>query len=171
MTISNGHHRKSERRQHPRFPVLEGLIEPITLRYTITETRADAKKDKSAPEKTHNQPAILTDLSAGGMSLITFVEPPHTKILQMDLCLPGLSHVPVHAKVVRVHTKGETYNVGIQFTRIPKKYQKQINDMAMDHIDCDTRISLSLPEACVPNCRFNHLCQKTQKAPHWPPKV
>lgn len=149
---SNGKH--PERRKHPRLPVVEGLIEPINLRYNSV-----------------SQPAILTNLSAGGMSLILFVEPPRAKVMELDLTLPGMPHVPIQARVVRLHAKGETYNVGIQFTRIQRRHRSQINGWAEDHLDCETRLSLSLPESCVPACRFHFLCQKTQKAPHWPPRA
>ena len=161
--------RKSDRRKHPRFPIVEGMIEPITLRYT--EPKKPGAKGLKSSASGKNQPAILTNLSAGGMSMITFVEPPHTKTLSMELTLPGLNHILIEAKIVRMHSKGETFNVGFQFTRIAKKVQKMISDMAADHMDCDTRISLNLPEVCVPNCQYHFICQKTHKAPHWPPKV
>lgn len=160
-------HQKSsgeERRKHPRFPVVENMIEPITLRYTAPEKPGHHNNEPKV------QPAILTNLSAGGMSILTFVEPPHAKSFAMDLKLPGI-HVPVEAKVVRVHSKGETHNVGIEFTKIQKKHQTQINDMANHNIDCETRISLSLPEVCVKDCTFNLLCHKLQKSAHWPRKA
>lgn len=162
------HHRPEgeERRKHPRFPVVDNLIEPITLRYTAQ----DGKKAPSFGKEPKVQPAILTNLSAGGMSILTFVEPPHAKAFEMDLRLPGL-HAPVEAKVVRVHSKGETHNVGIEFTRIQKKHQSQINEMANHNLDCETRISLGLPEVCVKDCTFHQLCHKQQKSPHWPPKA
>ena len=53
--------------------------------------------------------------------------------------------MPVTARVVRVHEKGETFVVGIQFVRIQKQHQKRINDMAVANLDCDTRLSLGLP--------------------------
>ncbi len=149
---------RNERRRHQRLPVVEGLIEPITLRMD---------QGTSAPQ---NQPAILTNLSAGGMSLVMFSEPPHARKLVMILSLPGLE-VPLEAKVVRVNEKGQTYNVGISFLKISKKHQSQINRLAQDYGDCETRIGLGLPEACAPDCTFHHLCMKTQKAPHWPPKA
>ena len=101
------------------------------------------------------------------MQLITFLAPPHAKQLDMVLNLPGFDHMPVTARVIRVHEKGETFVVGIQFMRIQKRHQKRINEMAVDNLDCDTRLSLSLPESCVRDCRFHYLCHKTQKAPHW----
>ena len=164
-THRNGHHQAPERRKHARFALVGNLIEPITLRYASPKPKKGEKK--VATSGALMQPAILTNLSAGGMQLITFLAPPHAKRLDMVLNLPGFDHMPVTARVVRVHEKGETFVVGIQFVRIQKRHQKRINEMAVDNLDCDTRLSLSLPESCVRDCRFHYLCHKTQKAPHW----
>ena len=164
MTPSDGR----ERRKHHRLPVIDGLVEPITFHYEPAKAAKTAKEKKASKKMAHDQPAILTNLSAGGMSLIMFTEPPHVKTMHLELALPGISRMPVEAKIVRVHTKGETYNLGLQFIKIQKKHQSCISHWAEDHMDCETRISLSLPEACVATCRYNGLCQKPQKAPHWP---
>lgn len=142
---------QADRRRFQRFPVVEGMIEPITVNFDM-------------PDAPH-QPAILTNLSAGGMSLILFLAPPRAKKLDMVLSIPGLSEVPVEGKVVRVIEKGQTFNVGIMFTKISKKHENQISTMAQDHEDCETRIELKLPDACVPDCRFAALCAKPQKMP------
>lgn len=163
MSSKNGDSGK-ERRRHARLPVVEGMVEPITVNFGGEEP-AKAPAPAAAPR---NQPAILTNLSAGGMSLILFLEPPHTRKLEMVLTLPGLNHVPIEGKVVRVHEKGQTFNVGIAFTKIAKKHQILISAMAQDHIDCETRIALKLPEACVKTCNFHALCAKPQKGPYWP---
>lgn len=168
MIHRNGTH-KSERRKHARFPIVGNLIEPITLRYAAPKAAKVEKKIATSDALT--QPAILTNLSAGGMQLITFLAPPHAKRLDMILNLPGLDHMPVTGRVVRVHEKGETFVVGIQFLKIQRRHQKRINEMAVDNLDCETRLSLALPEACVRACRFNSLCHKAQKAPHWPPRA
>lgn len=141
----------AERRQHRRFSVVEGMIEPITL-----QLGTDSK----------SQPVIMTDLSAGGMSLLMFCEPPHTKSFEMVLAIPGLDRTPIEASIVRVHQKGETYSVGLSFTKIAKKFQEFIGSMADDNADCETRVALRLPEACVPNCKFHMLCAKPVKASH-----
>ncbi len=154
---------KDERRQYARFAVVEGMVEPITINF---DGAAAAKAAHAAPSP-KNQPGILTNLSAGGLSLILFMEPPKTKTLDMVLTIPGLSRVAIAGKVVRVSEKGQTYNVGIAFTKISKKHRGQIDAMAQDHLDCETRLSLKLPEACVPTCRFHALCAKPQKAPYW----
>lgn len=142
----------AERRQHRRFSVVEGMVEPITL-----QLDGDGK----------TQPVIMTDLSAGGLSLLMFCEPPHSKRFDMVLAIPGLDRVTIEASIVRVHQKGETYSVGLSFTRIAKKFQERIAAMADDNADCETRVALRLPEACVPDCRFHSLCAKPVKAPHW----
>jgi hypothetical protein len=144
----------AERRQHRRFSVVEGMIEPIALQMSAASTGK-------------SQPAIMTDLSAGGMSLLVFCEPPHAKSFAMVLEIPGLERVPIEVSIVRVNQKGETYSLGLSFTKIQKKVQDRIARMADDNADCETRVSLRLPEACVPDCKFHMLCAKPVKAPHW----
>ena len=140
-------HKKTgaERRKHRRFSVVEGMVEPITL---------ELEGSDSVMRK---QPAILTDLSAGGISLLMFVEPPHTRSFAMTLSIPGLEGVPIEAGVVRVHQKGETYSVGLAFRKISREAQKQIEKMAEDSADCQTRTSLGLPDACGSDCPFHSL--------------
>lgn len=151
-------HKKSgaERRKHRRFSVVEGMVEPITLEL------------EGADNTMRKQPAIMTDLSAGGISLLMFVEPPHTKSFQMTLSIPTLEGVPIEAAVVRVHQKGETYSVGLAFRKIPREAQKSIEKMAEDSADCQTRTSLGLPDACGTDCPFHSLfsgkAPKTRKA-------
>lgn len=156
---------EADRRQFRRLPVVEGLIEPITLQLGGGEDASD----HGAPAIT-SQPAILTNLSAGGMSLVMFMAPPRAKKFDMVLAIPGFSQVPVEGRVVRIVEKGQTYNVGISFTKISKKHQLQISGMAQDHEDCNTRIALNLPEVCVKTCTFHELCMKTHKSPFWPKK-
>lgn len=141
----------AERRQHRRFSVVEGMIEPITL-----QLGTDGK----------SQPVIMTDLSAGGLSLLMFCEPPHAKSFEMILAIPGLDRMPIEASIVRVHQKGETYSVGLSFTKISKKFQERLASMADDNADCETRVALRLPEACTRDCKFHMLCAKPVKAAH-----
>ena len=140
-------HKKTgaERRKHRRFSVVEGMVEPITLELEGSDSLM------------HKQPAIMTDLSAGGISLLMFVEPPHTKSFQMTLNIPGLVGVPIEAGIVRVHQKGETYSVGLTFKKISREAQKSIEKMAEDSADCQTRTSLGLPDACGTDCPFHSL--------------
>ena len=68
-----------DRRRHRRFPIIEGLVEPIEVVWYDDKQRQSKR-----------QPAVLTNLSAGGMSLVTFLEPPHTKRIFLELSLPQL---------------------------------------------------------------------------------
>lgn len=151
--------RTTERRRHARLPMVEGMIEPVLI-----QVGPDGKPGSASSS---GQPAIITNLSAGGMSLLMFLEPPRARQLDMVLSLPGLERVPITGRVVRVHQKGPTYNVGIAFTKIEKRHQNQISRMAEDHGDCRTRIALKLPEVCLPTCTFHALCAKPQKGPYW----
>lgn len=173
MVIHKNGKNSSERRKHLRFAVVNDLIEPIVLTYAPDrdDPKAKSRGKGGIPKHLKTQPAILTSLSAGGMSLITFLAPPHAKTFKMTLTIPGLDHLPIEGKVVRVSEKGETFCVGIEFIKIAKKFEKKITKMAHDDVDCNTRVELSLPEACVPDCSFHLLCTKHQKAPHWPPKA
>ncbi|MFA6317877.1 MAG: PilZ domain-containing protein [Elusimicrobiota bacterium] len=160
--MTNKTSKQPDRRRHHRFSLVEGLVEPITVRFDGVAAKGER------PSRGAEQPAILTDLSAGGMSMVCFAEPPKAKKLDMVLSLPGLKSVPITGRVARLHQKGQTWNVGIAFTEISSKHKSVINKMANDNLDCETRISLSLPDACVPDCSFHHLCVKPQKiAQYW----
>ncbi len=148
--------KKTERREHRRFSIIEGMIEPITLEF------------EGADSAVRKQPAIMTNLSAGGLSLLMFVEPPRTKSFQMTLSLPGLKSVPIEAAVVRVHQKGETYSVGLAFRKIPRDAQKSIEKMAEDSADCQTRTALGLPDACGTDCPFHSLFSAQSKLQRQP---
>lgn len=141
----------SERRKHPRLPILHGILEPVEIEFFIENKSPNA-----------SQPAILSDLSAGGMRLITFLEPPHTKEINMILKLDK-TQIPVKGKIAWIKQKGEVYMIGIAFTEISKENQNKINAMANDYLDCDMRISFKLPDACVETCKAHILCNKPQK--------
>lgn len=143
---------QNERRKHPRLPILHGILEPIEI-----EFYTDEKNKNKVP-----QPAILSDLSQGGMRLIMFMEPPHAKEFNITLKLDNLE-IPVKGKIAWIKQKSEVYMVGISFTHISKEHAHKINEMALDYLDCDIRISLNLPEACVETCKAHMLCNKPQK--------
>ena len=150
-----------DRRKHPRFPILSDLVEPINLVYT---PKREGQLDAGEP---NSQPAILTNLSAGGLSLTIFAPPPHTKHLKLDLNLHGLPNFTIEGEILWANSKGGIYTLGIGFINIKKKDRNQLNCMAQDHLDCETRISLNLPEVCVASCKFHGLCNKLQKIPYW----
>ena len=134
-------HKKTgaERRKHRRFSVVEGMVEPITLEL------------EGADSLMHKQPAIMTDLSAGGISLLMFVEPPHTKSFQMTLNIPGLEGVPIEAGIV-ASQKGETYSVGLTFRKISRG-AKSIEKMA-ETAPTARPEPARLPEPAAPTARL-----------------
>jgi len=139
-----------ERRKHPRLPILHGILEPVDLEF---ETENKTKM---------SQPAILSDLSAGGMRLLTFLEPPHARQINMLLNL-GTYKILVKGKIAWIKQKENVYMIGISFESISKENQNIINKMANDYLDCDIRISLKLPDVCTESCRAHILCNKPQK--------
>lgn len=141
---------KQERRKHVRLPILHGILEPVEIEFETTQT------------KRISQPAILSDLSAGGMRIILFMEPPHTKELNMFLNLGG-EHIHVKGKIAWIRKKSEVYMIGISFTEISKENANKINNMALDYLDCDIKISLKLPDVCHEKCKAHILCNKPQK--------
>ncbi len=142
-----------ERRQHVRLPILHGILEPVEI-----EFYAKTSSGKSVP-----QPAILSDLSAGGMRLITFMPPPHTKEINIMLKLNGVKQILVTGKISWVKDRGGVFMNGISFSHVSPDDRKRINEMAEDYADCDTRMALKLPEVCVGTCRAHSLCNKPQK--------
>jgi len=142
-----------ERRKHARLPIINGVLEPVDIAYDAS----------SGGGKTVAQPAMLANLSAGGMRLMTFLEPLKGKILELSLNLPGLGSIPVKGRVSWIHGKGGVYMTGIACTEIGQHAAHKIGLMAQDFEDCDTRVALKLPEACVGTCRAHSLCNKPQK--------
>lgn len=152
--MTKKHHKVfKERREHVRLPILHGILEPVELEFYAKGPNGDHRP----------QPAILVDLSAGGMRLITFLEPPHSKELNMILKLAGVKEMPITGKISWVKDKGGVFMNGITFSGISTEDKKRISDMAEDYVDCDTRIALKLPEVCVATCRAHGLCNKPQK--------
>lgn len=141
----------SEKRKHRRMPVISNLIEPINLFY------------KTADGKETSLVAILADLSASGMRMISFLGAPMADQFSISLQLPGQERMEIAARMAWVKQKENVYTVGIEFTDMKPQYATVISAMADDFNDCDTRILLRLPEACVSTCRACRICNKIQK--------
>ena len=143
--------KETDKRKHPRVPVLNNIVEPINLFY------------KTEEGKEQSVLAILADLSAEGMKLISFLEAPFSSRLELTLDIPALGEVAIKAKTAWVKKKDAVFTMGIEFLEIPAGAAAKIEAMAEDFADCDTRILLKLPEVCVPTCKANSLCNKIQK--------
>lgn len=110
-------------------------------------------------------PAILFNLSAGGLALITFLSIPQDSFIHMNFNLDGLKLKDVEGKVVRVEGKKKTYLVVVAFTKIRDEVKNRINMMADAFDLCETRISLGEENVCSQACSYYQLCSKPVKLP------
>ena len=76
----------SEKRRHPRMPVISNLIEPVNLFY------------KTQDGKETSLVAILADLSASGMRMISFLGAPLADHFSISLQLPGTDKMEIDAR-------------------------------------------------------------------------
>src|SRR5450631_4438638 len=96
-----------ERRKHPRLPLHLSVAKLVDFKCDGLEQPA---------------PAILVDLSAGGLSMIAFALPNLTKNVTFKLELPGLVNAQLHGKIIRAYKKGETYQVAIAFSEFKTEW-------------------------------------------------
>ena len=141
----------NEKRRHPRMPVISNLIEPVNLHY------------KTQDGKETELVAILADLSASGMRVISFLGAPLADKFSISLQLPGTDKMDVEAKLAWVKQRENVYTIGIEFLHMAEKDAKIISEMADDFNDCDTRILLKLPDVCTEKCKCHRICNKIQK--------
>jgi len=143
-----------ERRKHPRVPVINNIVEPIDLIYNDEKTGAKQEV-----------PAVLADMSASGMRIVSFLKAPVAGNMQIKMELPFVGKFSVEAKTSWVRQKGPVYTIGIEFTQISPAVAAKVQAMAEDFNDCNTRILLKLPEVCVPSCKCHSVCNKIHKDP------
>lgn len=143
---------KTDRRKHHRFPVIKDLAEPVDL--ILME------------EPTRDLPAVLTNLSAGGMSLMVFAHVSGDTRLKILLNMPGLEGVELQGHVAWTAMKGDTTNVGVAFNHVAAEAVKRINTMAESYQDCELKISFGLRDVCFRECPYWPLCHKPVKLKH-----
>lgn len=140
----------AERRKHKRFPVITGLVKPVLFRFPRLNIKGAV-------------PGILSNLSAGGVALVTFAPVQLNVLISLTLDFDGLKLEDVEGRVVRVEAKNEVYLVAIEFTQISDKTREKINSMAEDFDMCDTRIILGEKGFCKRSCSYYELCTKPVK--------
>ena len=141
----------SEKRKHRRMPVISNLIEPVNLYY------------KTQDGKETSLVAILADLSASGMRMISFLGAPLADRFSISLQLPGMEKMEINARTAWLKQKENVFTIGIEFTDMKPENAAVISAMADDFNDCDTRILLRLPEVCVGTGKACRICNKIQK--------
>jgi hypothetical protein len=158
---------EKDRRQHKRIAVMHDLAKEIDFSIEHEEWKKHRLHDKS-PRHVHCEmhvkvPAVLLNLAAGGMGLLTFSPVPiGTKIL-LNFDLLGLQLHDIEAKIVWSIDKGETHRMGIQFSKIAEHASTKLEKMAQDDTDCDTKLSLGVTDVCFTNCHYYKLCTKKYK--------
>ena len=140
----------AEKRKFKRFPVLYHLIKPVLIR-----TRGSKAGISS--------PAIMANLSAGGMALLTFSPLAVGKNILISFDLKDLKIDNVKSKVVRCENKEGSYILGVQFLNLKKELADVINKMADDFDSCETRILIGEIPVCRYGCSYFEHCQRIAK--------
>ncbi|MFH1368902.1 MAG: PilZ domain-containing protein [Elusimicrobiota bacterium] len=135
-----------ERRRYKRSPVIHEMDETIQIGLG-----------------TDAIPGLLVDLSAGGMSLLTYSALPLSTLINLSIDLPGLKTHHLMGKVVWTVPKGEMWRVGITFSKIDPADFRHINRLAFDFSDCETKLALGVSDVCFEKCSYLKLCHKPQK--------
>ncbi len=150
MTTKKDHNqdKHQERRKYLRFPILKDIAKPLDLFFNNSSVSV---------------PAILLDLSVEGMGLLTFVPVEIGVKINADINLPGLKITNIEGKVIWSLTKGNSWRIGIAFTKINKLNFDKIKKMSEDYSECENRISVGTKNICFSNCSFFSLCTKSVK--------
>src|SRR3954467_1343580 len=114
-----------ERRRHPRLPLHLSVAKLV---------------DFACDGLDHPSPAVLVDLSAGGLAMICFALPAMAKDLTFRMSLPGLVNAKLKGRIIRARRKGETYQVAIQFTEFQDKWAHLISKLAKAFSVCEQRL-------------------------------
>ncbi|OGS38353.1 MAG: hypothetical protein A2551_07105 [Elusimicrobia bacterium RIFOXYD2_FULL_34_30] len=145
MTISS-----NEKRKIKRFPVLYHLVKPVLI----------VREGKSQEPEL---PAIMANLSAGGMALVTFSPLSIGEKLIISFKLKDIQMENVKAKIVRCENKGGACIIGIQFEEIDKKLADKLCKMADDFDACRTRLLTGEKNACKKDCSYYAHCHFFEK--------
>ena len=101
-----------ERRVHFRFPTIT-IVKEVVI--AVTHPIKGKKK---------TMPAIMYNLSAGGIAIVTFDKVPLNSIITLNLDLGCVVLKGVKGKVVRIDGKNVTYLIAIDFYGINKKLKQ-----------------------------------------------
>ncbi|MBU2568220.1 MAG: PilZ domain-containing protein [Elusimicrobia bacterium] len=139
-----------DRRQFRRFPVLKDIAKPVDLYFEPSAVATPV-------------PAVLLDISAGGIGILTFVPIEVGTSITSEIKLPGIHVKRVEGTVLWTLTKGNSWRVGIAFTKIEKDDFTNIKQLADDYIDCETKLSMGVTDVCFKDCHYRQMCSKDVK--------
>ncbi|MBI4370472.1 MAG: PilZ domain-containing protein [Elusimicrobia bacterium] len=155
----------SDRRQHARISLTAELAEPVEI--TVLKHVPDQDPRQASHLKAHHIPAIIANISAGGMAIVAFggkdVFADEVRI-QLVTTIFGQDKTTVEGNIVHLRDREGVQTFGLRFNSIHKSIRDRIDHLVDDYSDCETRISLRIPEVCVGRaCHFFGLCRKDQK--------
>ncbi|MBI2069429.1 MAG: PilZ domain-containing protein [Elusimicrobia bacterium] len=155
----------SERRKYPRIPIAADLAEPVEI--VLLRQQSNGRISTTNGHKAHRIPAILANISAGGMALVAFGEKEifaRVRRIHLVANIPGFERAKIEGNLVHVRSREGIQTLGVRFAAVAKKLKDRIRHLIDDYSDCETRIGLRLPEVCTgQTCRFFNLCKKAQK--------
>ncbi len=143
---------KPDNRRHKRFPVLKDMAEPVDL-FVMDQPPREI-------------PAVLTNLSAGGMALVVFAHVSGDAKLKILLDVHGLENLELQGRVAWTEVKGDTTAIGVRFDHLSHDTVHRITKMAEDFQDCELKISFGLKDVCFRQCAYWTLCGKPVKLKH-----
>ncbi len=108
-------------------------------------------------------PAVLTNLSAGGMALVVFAHVSGGSKLKIALDVHGLAGMEFQGRVAWTQYKGEMTTLGVHFDHVPPETVGRISRLAEDFQDCELKISFGLRDVCFRKCTYWELCAKPVK--------
>ncbi len=139
-----------ERRQHARFPLAHDMGELVSI-------------DFVTPSGKYHDEAVIIDLSAGGLGMLTAAELSLGAEFDLSIKLPSLKSSAIKCEVVWVLEKQDINKVGIKFKKINKNDMEHLNKIAQDHTDCETKLLLGVKDVCFKKCHYFALCKKNAK--------
>jgi len=135
-----------EKRKNRRMPIIKQFGELVMLKIDGNSV-----------------PGIILDLSADGVSLMTYTHVPADTNVCLNIDLPDLKAADMCGKVVWSLKQGEMWRMGISVTQMNTLDAKQINRMAIEFNDCENKIMLGVPDVCNLKCSYYKICEKPQK--------
>ena len=129
-----------ERRRHPRLPLHLSVAKLIDFKCEGDEQTI---------------PAVLVDLSAGGLSMVAFALPRLTQKVTFRLDIPGLVNAQLHGHVVRAHKKGETFQVAVAFDEFKEQWSHMIVKLIKAAKDCEDQWNQGDRAHCPKECSFH----------------
>ena len=139
---------KKNRRQYRRIRLTPLFVEPIQIK--IGESGKPI-------------PGIMADLSAAGVSIITYGKLPIGETIKISFKVVGIPTAAIEGEVYKIREQSSTYLVVILFKDLHPEIADHLEKMAMDFEDCETKWTRGDFDFCNEDCAYYKYCSKTVK--------